>query len=101
MKNNHSECGVTKTLKIIGSKWSLHILHQLCSDIHRFGELQKALAGISPRTLSHRLKELESQGLVKKKVLPVVPLHVEYSLTPRGHDLKAIFKTMEDWGNLS
>ena len=99
MKDNHDECGVTKTLKLIGSKWSLHILHQLCYEKKRFGELQKALNGVSPRTLSYRLKELEKEGLVKKKVLPVIPLHVEYTLTPKGQALKDIFKKMEEWGN--
>lgn len=99
MFDDHTDCGVTKALKIIGSKWSLHILHQLCDKKQRFGELQKALEGISPRTLSYRLKELEQEGLVKKKVFPVVPLHVEYTLTPKGHALKDIFRKMEEWGN--
>jgi DNA-binding HxlR family transcriptional regulator len=97
--DDHKNCGVTKTLKLIGSKWSLHILHQLCYEKKRFGELQKLLTGISPRTLSFRLKELEQEGLVIKKVLPVIPLHVEYSLTPKGQALKEIFSKMEDWGN--
>jgi DNA-binding HxlR family transcriptional regulator len=100
MVNDHKNCGVTKALRIIGSKWTLHILHLLCDETKRFGELQKALEGISPRTLSYRLKELEQEGLLKKKVLPVVPLHVEYSLTPKGLALKGIFKKMEEWGNL-
>ncbi len=99
MINDHKNCGVTKTLKLIGSKWSLHILHQLCYGKKRFGQLQQALDGISPRTLSYRLKELEQEGLVKKKVFPVVPLHVEYTLTPKGQALKDIFKKMESWGN--
>jgi DNA-binding HxlR family transcriptional regulator len=99
VRNDHENCGVTKTLKLIGSKWSLHIIHQLCNGKKRFGELQKALNGISPRTLSYRLKELEQEGLVNKKILPVVPLHVEYTLTPKGQALKGIFKKMEHWGN--
>lgn len=99
MINDHTDCGVTKALRIIGSKWSLHILHKLCDEKKRFGELQKALDGISPRTLSYRLKELEQEGIVKKKVFPVIPLHVEYSLTPKGQALKDIFKQIEHWGN--
>lgn len=99
MTKDHTDCGVTKALKVIGGKWSMHILHQLCDETQRFGELQKALPGISPRTLSYRLKELEDEGIVKKKIFPVVPLHVEYSLTPKGQALKEIFKKIEIWGN--
>ncbi len=99
MRHDTNDCGVTKTLKIIGSKWSLRILHELCSEKKRFGQLQKSLDGISPRTLSYRLKELEKEGLLTKKVLPVVPLHVEYTLTPKGKALKDIFNKMEEWGN--
>ncbi len=53
--------------------------------------IDSSLDGISPRTLSYRLKELEKEGLVKKKILPVVPLHVEYALTSKGQGLKDIF----------
>lgn len=98
MIKNHKNCGVTKTLKVVGSKWSLHILHLLFEEKKRFGEIQKALGSISPKTLSIRLKELEREGLIKRKVFPVIPLHVEYELSNRGRALKDIFKKMEEWG---
>ena len=98
MIENHKNCGVTKTLKVIGSKWTLHILHLLFDGTKRFGEIQKVLVGISPKTLSIRLRELEHEGLLRKKVYPVVPLHVEYTLTPRGKSLEDIFKKMGEWG---
>ena len=101
MTDNQKECGVTKTLKIIGSKWSMHILHNLCSEKKRFGELQRLLHGISPKTLSFRLKELEREGLIKKTIFPVVPPHVEYELTAKGSALKKIFNEMEKWGKES
>ncbi len=91
-------CGVTKTLKIIGSKWTILILHQLCSGTKRFGELQRSLNGISPKTLSLRLQQLEKHGIVHKKVFAEIPLHVEYSLTKRGTSLKTVIDDMEKWG---
>jgi len=89
---------VTKTLKIIGSKWTVLILHELCEGTKRFGELQLALVGISPKTLSQRLKELEKAGIVKKTVYPVVPLRVEYALTEKGKSLREIINKMVEWG---
>lgn len=65
----------------------------------RFGQLQRALDGISPKTLSLRLKQLEKDGIVKKHIFAEVPLHVEYSLTPKGESLKKIINLMKDWGD--
>lgn len=89
---------VSKTLKIIGSKWTGLILFELCEGKKRFGELQKNLSGISTKTLAQRLKELEKGGIVHKKVYPVVPLKVEYSLTKKGETLKDIIEKMREWG---
>lgn len=89
---------ITKTLKTMSSKWTLFILHALCEEKRRFGQLQRSLGNISPKTLSVRLKELEKAGIVKKHVFAEVPLHVEYSLTARGTKLKAIFSDLETWG---
>ena len=74
------------------------ILRELCEDKKRFGQIQKSLAGISPKTLSNRLQDLEKHGIVTKKIFKEVPLHVEYSLTPRGESLKDIIKKMHEWG---
>lgn len=93
------DCGVAKAIKIIGSKWTMLILHQLCEDTMRFGRLQRALPGISPKTLSLRLQELEKEGIVRKKIFAEVPLHVEYSLTKKGVSLREIFQKIEVWGN--
>ena len=92
-------CGVPRTLKIIGSKWTILILHHLCSGTMRFGQLQRALDGISPKTLSLRLKQLEKDGIVKKHIFAEVPLHVEYSLTSKGQSLKKIIALMKEWGD--
>lgn len=95
---NHQTCGVSKTLKIIGSKWTMMILHNLFDGTKRFGQLQKTLAPISPKTLSQRLQELEKEGIVHKKIFQEVPLHVEYSLTKKGESLDNIFNQMRKWG---
>ena|SRR5579859_7795334 len=94
-------CSVAKTIKIIGSKWTILLLHQLLEGNKRFGELQRALPGISPKTLSQRLKELEKEKLITKKIFAEVPLHVEYYLTKKGESVQEIVKLMEEWGNLS
>ncbi len=92
------ECGVTKALKLIGSKWTLNIIYVLCESTKRFGEIQKELVGISPRTLSLRLQQLEKDGIVHRKMYAVIPLHVEYSLTQKGASLKEIIAKLDVWG---
>lgn len=93
----HNQFATQKALKIIGSKWTIFLLRELCEGTKRFGEIEKNLPGISSKTLSVRLKELEKQGIVKKKIYPMVPLKVEYSLTPKGSALKQIILAMHQW----
>lgn len=97
---DHKICGVEKTLKIIGSKWTMNILHNLFSGKKRFGELQKLLNGISTKTLTIRLQELEKEKIIHRKVFTEIPLHVEYTLTKKGESLGDIFKKMAKWGEL-
>jgi DNA-binding HxlR family transcriptional regulator len=92
------DCGVAKTMKVIGSKWTILLLHNLFDGKKRFGELQRSLEGISPKTLALRLKELEKAGIIKRKVFTEIPLHVEYNLTDRGRSLEEIFNQMAKWG---
>ena len=86
-------------MTVIGGKWTFLILRDLFYGTKRFGELQRSLQGISPRTLSTRLKELEDEGLLLRTVYSEIPPHVEYSLTEKGHSLRPIFDAMKDWGN--
>lgn len=95
---NDRDC-VMNTIRVIGSKWTVLILRELCDRSRRFGELQRALLGISPKTLSVRLKELERDGIVRRHVYAEVPLHVEYSLTKKGVSLREIINKMRDWGS--
>lgn len=96
---NYDKLCVTKTIKIIGSKWTVLIIRELFDGTKRFGELQRSLKGISPKTLSVRLRELEKHGIVKKKIFKEIPLHVEYSLTERGRTLQDILEAMRRWGD--
>jgi len=96
--NIHDKTCVMKTLKIIGSKWTILLLRELFEGTKRFGELQKALNGISPKTLSLRLKQLEKDKIIKKKVFAEIPLHVEYSVTARGESLSEIIEKIKEWG---
>lgn len=97
-KQKPNDCGVAKTLKVIGSKWTMMIIHNIFEGNNRFGSLQRALPGISPKTLSQRLQELEQEKIISKKVFAEVPLHVEYNLTEKGKSLGSIFESLSQWG---
>ena len=87
---------ISKAAKIIGSKWTLLILNSLLSGTKRFGQLQKELGNINPRTLSKRLQDLEKEGYIKKKIFAEVPLHVEYSLTKKGEVFKQVVRAVKN-----
>ena len=91
-------CPVEKTVNIIGGKWTLLILRDLFVGTKRFGELRTSLTGVSPKTLTEKLRTLEQDGIVERKIFPEVPPRVEYSLTNRGKTLKKIFDEMQQWG---
>lgn len=74
------------------------ILRNLLGRTHRFGELHRAMPGITPRMLTRQLRELESDGLVRRTVYPEVPPKVEYSLTEVGASLRDIAERLERWG---
>jgi len=92
-------CPIESTLNVIGKKWAILIVRDLLNGKKRFGELARSLFEISPRTLSARLVELEKYGIIERKVFPEVPLHVEYSLTQKGHELRLILEQMRKWGD--
>jgi DNA-binding HxlR family transcriptional regulator len=92
------DCPVEYTLDVMGGKWTGLILHHLFTGTKRFGELRALLSGISPKTLTERLRILEQQGIIARKVYPEVPPRVEYSLTDHGRTLDAIIEAMREWG---
>jgi DNA-binding HxlR family transcriptional regulator len=90
---------IAAAMDIIGSKWTALILRDLTGGPKRFGELEKSLAGISPRTLSQRLIDLEVHGIITKQSFAEVPPRCEYTLTSKGQDLAPILKQMAVWGD--
>src|SRR4051794_8510520 len=92
------ECTVEAALEVIGGKWKLVILRHLLAGTKRFGELDKALPGITPRMLTRQLRELETDRLVLRTVYPQVPPKVEYSVTEIGESLRGITEQLEQWG---
>ena len=93
------DCPVATTINLIGNKWKLLIIRDLLASTRRFGELRKNLEGISQRVLTQNLRELENDGLIKRKVYAEVPPRVEYSLNALGRSLLPIISTMANWGN--
>ena len=92
------DCPVTRAVYALGGKWKLHIIFQLTRGTRRFGELQRSIPGVTQQMLTSQLRELESDGIVSRKVYPEVPPKVEYSLTPLGMRLKAVTEALGEWG---
>ena len=94
-------CPVDEAARIIGQKWTLQIVHELLDhSTRRFCELQEALGGVNPSTLSSRLKMLEEEGLVHRAQVSTIPPHVEYSLTSMGHELRPVIQAITKWSNM-
>jgi len=91
-------CPVLKTADIISGKWTLLVLRDLSEGINRFSALERSLDGISPKTLSERLKALEKAGVITRKSYAEVPPRVEYSLTEMGRDLIPLLDHMRQYG---
>lgn len=89
---------VKAAVSIIGDKWTPLLIRSLATGPQRFGELQKAVGGINPRTLSARLARLEHQQIITKDMRPASPPYAHYMLTPKGTDLVPILQSMATWG---
>src|SRR6266511_151528 len=96
--HEHDHKGISRTLEIVGDKWTISLIHYLVQGKNRFGVLKRAMPGISPKTLSLRLRKLEVDGVIVRKIFPEVPLHVEYHLTEKGRSLGKVFQAMDEWG---
>jgi DNA-binding HxlR family transcriptional regulator len=95
------ECSsVKRTLEVIGGKWKPLIIFMIKSDSLRTSEIHRGIEGITQKMLIQQLRELEDDGIVTRKVFPVIPPHVEYSLTSYGKTLLPIFKLMQEWGDI-
>ncbi len=93
-----SPCPVGSCAEIISGKWTILVIRDLAEDSRRFCELERSLAGISPRTLSLRLRALEDCGVVERHTYPEVPPRVEYTLTAKGRDLIPVIEQMRSYG---
>ncbi len=93
-----SSCPVCRTADIISGKWTLLVIRDLADRSQRFCELERSLEGISPRTLSLRLRALEEEGIVERRTYPEVPPRVEYALTEKGSALVPLIEDMRSYG---
>ena len=94
----NGRCPSEETLAIIDGKWNIKILtHLMYENTLRFGELRKIIPDVTPRMLTHKLRGLESRGVIERKVYPVVPPKVEYKLTKLGQSLKPVLASLTAW----
>ncbi|HEX2127826.1 MAG TPA: helix-turn-helix domain-containing protein [Solirubrobacterales bacterium] len=93
-----SPCPVGCCAEIISGKWTILLIRDLAESSRRFCELERSLAGISPRTLSLRLRALEECGVVERHTYPEVPPRVEYALTEKGEALIPVIEQMRTYG---
>src|SRR5881397_4304112 len=91
-------CPVCLTADIVCGKWTLLLVRDLAEGTSRFCELERSLTGISPRTLSLRLRALEEEGIVERHTFGEVPPRVEYALTDKGRALLPIIEAMRAYG---
>jgi len=96
--NDNKVCPVARTARIISGKWTLLIIRDLASGVKRFNQLERSLHGISPKTLSERLRSLEEEGVILRRTFAEVPPRVEYTLTEKGRDLIEVVECMRCYG---
>ncbi|MGO9974566.1 MAG: winged helix-turn-helix transcriptional regulator [Solirubrobacteraceae bacterium] len=95
---SNETCPVCRTAEIVCGKWTLLLIKNLSEGHSRFCELERSLGGISPRTLSLRLRALEEEGIVARRTFPEVPPRVEYALTEKGRALVPLIDDMRAYG---
>lgn len=97
-KKGELKCPVTALFQLIGGKWKPVILYCLRSEKRRFGEISARIPDLSRKVLTQQLKELEEDGLIKRKQYKEIPPRVEYELTDFGRSLAPVLNEMERWG---
>ena len=93
-----TKCPITRTIDLIGGKWTFTIIYVLMSGTKRFKELERSIEGINTRMLVKELKMLEQNDIIVRTVYAEVPPKVEYSLTEKGKALESVLKEIKDWG---
>lgn len=99
-KSSAPLCPVLKAMQIIKGRWTFPIIHTLLNGTRRFKELEREVAGINTRMLVKELKELELQGILKRKAYATIPPTVEYSLTPKGLALRKVIEEIGAWAEV-
>jgi len=97
-QSNMSECPVEVTLSLLSSKWKTLIIRELLTGTKRFSEIKRTLAGVTQKMLTQSLRGLEEDGLIERKVYPVVPPKVEYRLSELGWSLNTVIISMREFG---
>lgn len=92
-------CPVATTISLLSSKWKVLIIRDLLNGTMRYSGLKKSVVGISQKMLTQSLREMESDGLITRKIFPVIPPKVEYSLSPLGQSMRPIIEEMANWGS--
>lgn len=98
MANNSYNCGLEAALGVIGGKWKPLVLFHLAQNVHRYGELRRAIGSVTDKVLIQQLKELERDEIIARVDFQEIPPKVEYSLTPFGRSLAAALGTLCQWG---
>jgi DNA-binding HxlR family transcriptional regulator len=96
--HDRESCSVAACAEILGTKWTALIVHELSEGARRFSEIEHSCAGISPRTLSERLRALEQEGIIERHSFPERPPRVEYELTAKGAALLPCIDAMRQFG---
>lgn len=91
------KCGVSRFLTLLNGPWATLIVRELLAGPRRFTELRDALTGISPHTLTSRLRQFEENGIVTRTAYAEIPPRVEYALTPVGEGLREVLEAMSAW----
>jgi len=91
-------CPIEVALGVIGGMWKVIIIRELMTGTKRYSELHRGLKSVTHKMLAQQLRELERDGVIDRKVYPVVPPKVEYTLTPLGKNLDTILKDLQQWG---
>jgi DNA-binding HxlR family transcriptional regulator len=99
MATKSYQCAVEATVDVAGGKWKPIIIYHLLSGTRRFGELRKLIPAVTQRSLTLQLRELESSGVIERKVYAQVPPRVEYTLTEFGVTLGPVLEAMKLWGD--
>lgn len=98
LKKSQKACSIKDVLDIIGGKWAMPIIYNLSKGKLRFKEIERTIEGINTRMLVKELKNLETNGIITRKVFASVPPAVEYALTLKGEKLLPSIKSLHQWG---